>query len=471
MNASNILNKVFRERWNSEGLVVNNRSFLYKDIYQKALAIKLHLNKLGCNEGDKLILKLPNGSVFFHSYLASIIGGFTFIPINIDTTDDNFLLIKNKVNPKLIIDDEKKLGDLKTFSVRYPDFNYPINQDAGIFFTSGTTGSPKGVAHTLNNLVLNAISFNSMMGIEDTCRLYHIFPMSYMAGFLNSILLPIVSGGTVILGNQFNAMNVFGFWDDILHKKINTLWLSPTMAYMLTKINRDKNIKEKIKDKLSNIFSATAPLQAHIKKSFHETFGYYLQNSYGMSELLLVSAQNIHEAGSNETSGTMLPEILSKTEFNKQSNSYELLIKTPFMLSNYFMSDEVNYIDSKGYFITGDIAKVDDKKLDITGRIKDIIIRGGINISPREIERVIYSNKIVKEVFVIGQPDEFWGEIIIVFLSINLSCDVKKVKKEINKICKSNLPSSMMPDKFIYVDNLPKTLSGKIERRKLVEFL
>ena len=471
MNASSILNKVFKERWNSEGLVINNQSFLYKDIYQKALAIKLKLNKLGCNEGDKLILKLPNGSVFFHSYLASIIGGFTFIPINIDKTDDNFLFIKNKVNPKLIIDDEKILGNLESISVKYPNFNYPSNQDAGVFFTSGTTGSPKGVAHTLDNLVLNAKSFNTMLGIQHTCRLYHIFPMSYMAGFLNSLLLPIVSGGTVVIGNQFNAMNIFGFWEDVLDKKINTLWLSPTMAYMLTKINRDKKIEEKIKDKLLNIFSATAPLQAHIKKTFYESFGYYLQNSYGMTELLLVSAQSMNEAGLNETSGTMLPEIISKTEFNKQSKNHELLIKTPFMLSNYFMSDEANHLDSKGYFITGDIAKVDGKKLDITGRIKDIVIRGGINISPREIERVIYSNKIVKEVFVIGKPDEFWGEIIIVFLSIDLACDVKKVKKDIHNICKSKLPSSMMPDKFIYVDNLPKTLSGKIERRKLVEFL
>ena len=264
---------------------------------------------------------------------------------------------------------------------------------------------------------------------------------------------------------RLNAMNIFGFWEEVLDKKINTLWLSPTMAYMLTKINRDKNIKKKIKDKLSNIFSATAPLQEHIKNSFYETFGYYLQNSYGMSELLLVSAQNIHEASTNNSAGTILPEVLSKTEINKQSNNYELLIKTPFMFSNYFMSDEVDHTDRMGFFITGDIAKVDCKKLNIIGRIKDIIIRGGINISPREIEEVIYSNKNVKEVSVIGQIDEFWGEIIIVFLAADTSGD-NKIKSEIQSICKSNLPSSMVPDKFIYVDNLPKTLSGKIDRRK-----
>ena len=471
MNASSILNKVFIERWNSVGLVVDNNSYLYKDIYQKALAIKLHFDKLGCIEGDKLILKLPNGSFFFHTYLASIIGSFTFIPINNDITDNNFLLIKDWVKPKLIIEDEKILKNLEIYSVESPDFNFPVNQDAGIFFTSGTTGSPKGVAHTLNNLILNASSFNKMLGIKDTCRLYHIFPMSYMAGFLNSILLPIISGGTVILGNQLNAMNIFGFWEEILDKKINTLWLSPTMAYMLTKINRDKNIKKKIKDKFSNIFSATAPLQAHIKNSFYESFGYYLQNSYGMSELLLVSAQNMHEASLNNSAGTILPEVLSKTEINKQSNNYGLLIKTPFMLSNYFMSDEEQHIDRSGFFITGDIATVDCKKLNIIGRIKDIIIRGGINISPREIERVFFSNKNVREVSVIGQIDEFWGEIIIVFLVVDPSDDIKKVKEEIQNICKNKLPSSMMPDKFIYVDNLPKSLSGKIERRKLLKYL
>ena len=309
------------------------------------------------------------------------------------------------------------------------------------FETSGTTGEPTRITHSLDAMIANAEAFNKFVGINTATRMYHCLPKTHMSGFLNTILCPMRAGGTVAFGPTFSAQTASNFWADIQDSRANTAWITPTIAAMLLRMNRlDKHVTRRYGVRLHTVFCGTAPLPIKIRNEWLDTFGVPLQESYGTSELMLVSVQSREQAIEGHNVGSLLPGIEASS-----GDGGELVICSPF---------------SRHGQHTGDIGEYKDSRLTITGRIKDLIKRGGVAVSPVRIEEAVRKVSGVSEAAAIGQPDDFWVEKTVVFSE---GGDVATIRE----YCRDNLPKSHWPDVIEIVDKLPRNAMGKVIKGEL----
>jgi long-chain acyl-CoA synthetase len=304
-----------------------------------------------------------------------------------------------------------------------------------VFETSGTTDEPKRIEHTLEAMMANAKAFNAAVGINRHTRMYHCLPKAHMAGFLNTILCPTLAGGTVAFGPMFSAQTAGSFWVDFLDSGANAVWITPTIAAMLLKLNRSNS---RWIEGLENVFCGTAPLPFKVRTEWLETFHVPLQESYGTSEHMLVSVQGDEDALTEHNVGRVIPGVTVEIGDNSEI-----------------------IVNGTG---TGDQGDIKDGKLTITGRIKDLIIRGGFNVSAMMVEEAARGVPGVTDAAAIGQPDEFWGEKIVVFAE---GGGMGAVMAH----CQKALPKSHWPDRIEIVDKLPRNEMGKVKKGELKAIL
>lgn len=472
MTASAQMNRVFAASWTQPALVTDERSFSYGELYAQAAGILDWLAAQGCRAGDTVALRLPNGWPFAAAYLACILGRYRFVPVNLELNLDDQRYILDRVSARVVLEDAQALADLAPAEAVAPAFDYPSGEVAAVFFTSGTTGRPKGVCHTLDALVGNVLAFNQRQGLDGDTRLYHVLPMAYMAGFLNTLLSPWMAGGTVLLGPRFRPADALRFWHRPLAWQANSIWLTPTLAAVLVRMNRNLDIACQVGGNMRNVFCGTAPLPIAVRQAFSTTFGCPLQESYGMSEVLLVSAQTRAEAGTQINVGHLLPRVYATFRAVPERCEQELVIHTPYTLASYLLEDgEGSPLLADGGMPSGDVGRMEDDALVITGRLKDIIIRGGLNVSPVAVEDVLLRELGVLEAAVVGLPHDFWGESIVAFIVAKTGEDVDTLMANLNRRCAKELGEGMRPDRYVWLDALPRASTGKVQKHVLREQL
>jgi len=350
---------------------------------------------------------------------------------------------------------------------------YPSIDDVSIFkkieyntpflitFTSGSTGKPKGVIHSFNNLVHSALSFNSKFNFDERNIFYHNLPMSYMAGILNLFILPLVSKSKIIIGKRFDISEIPYFWKIPKKYAANTFWFNPTILELLLKLDRGQEGVEYLHN--SNVIGcvATAPLREETKNDFELKYGIKLFESYGLSETLFVST-NYPKNDKPNYVGKPLPDIqLSFSDDN------EIVVDVPWMFLGYLNQNDDEVIDSKKY-LSGDYGMLDGGNfLKITGRKKDLIIKGGINISPKRIEDFISKYNIFDEYAVLGFEDKFFSEKIICFFVPKKNILIESKKKNLNLDISKKLGHDYHIDEFFELNHIPKTTNGKTDKPKI----
>ena len=286
----------------------------YKELFDEIINLTIKIKKKKLNKVS-ILCRLDNSIEYIILYLTCIYNNYTIIPINKNADKYFQKKIINYLKPNFIIDKPKDLVNLVLKNKSKPKFS------GALFFTSGTTSYPKGILHDYNNLINNAQVFLNHNKIKKI-NLYHVFPMSYMAGFLNSILLPIMSSGTISYDGQFSPAIYLNFWKNIIKYKINTLWLSPSMIHILNKIKLSSKTKKIIKKQVNYVFVGTAPFPSEDRKKFYKLTGLKCLESYGMTELLFISCQ---KKDTDFGAGKLLEKIKIKIK-NKQ-----MILNTPFI--------------------------------------------------------------------------------------------------------------------------------------------
>ena len=373
---------------------------LINDVNNLIVVIK----KKKINSKDLIAVEIEDSYFFVVAALACIEGGYSFLPINFKSTYLEKKKIINYCKPKLIlrVKNKKFLFKKKTNKVE------KLKKQICIFFTSGTTAFPKGVCHTPQNLINNAIKFNKIIGIKKKKNFLHLFPMYYMAGFLNSIICPLLAGNKIVLFNKSSVSNYFNFWEDIVKYKINYFWASPSIVNIIYEQRINKNFLKKIKSTLNFIMVGTAPFHNHLKNKFKKKFHIKCLESYGSSEMLLVSTNLINKSFG---SGKLLDGIKIKKDSSKN-----LLISSPFKFYGYLKKKNLIELNKDEYFNSGDTFEKKKDFIKLTGRTKDIIIKEGINISPKYLEDQLLKIKFINEAAVIGLKNKLYGEIPIAFI-------------------------------------------------------
>lgn len=349
-----------------------------------------------------------------------------------------------------------------------------LNDLAAIQYTAGTTGIPRGAMLTHRNLIMNAVQVAKCfpdleVGKENTLS---VLPFFHIFGLTVCLNLAVLTGETMILVPKFSGKKVKGFLKIIEKYKPS---LFPAVPTIYAAIN---NFKDTYKYDLSSIkfcISGGAPLPGEIQRRFQEITGAVLVEGYGLSEASPVTHCNPLDKEKNIIGSIGLPisDTVAKIidpETGKDlptGEIGELVVKGPQVMQGYWNHEkETAKVLRDGWLHTGDLAKVDKNGyFYIVDRIKDLIIVGGFNVYPREVEEILYKHPKISEATVIGVHDDYKGEAVKAFVVLREG--VEATAEEIKGYCRKNLTRYKIPKYIEFKDELPKSLVGKIIKRSL----
>lgn len=455
----NILIKdIFKQNWNNDFIFSpkENITYSYGDFFSKSLSYYYYFKKNNVGRQDKIAVILENSVELLAIYIASLVGNNIVVPIDPDSGLDYKNNILNSYDIKYIVEspiDKYEYFNIDTINlIDNIDFNIPYL----LTHTSGTSGVTKGVLHSFNNLCNSALDFAKKLEYNDKSIFYHNLPMTYMAGILNQFIMPLVSKSKIVIGNKFSVQEIFRFWEIPVKYGCNVLWLNPTIISLLNQLDRSNDGIEYLKNNKVKISVGTAPLYEEVKCLFEKKYKTRLYRSYGLSELLFVTTEYEDLPPIPMSVGEILDNIDVKLD------NGEILIDTKWQLIKYYNDNLDNYM-SGSFYKTGDIGIIKNNQLIINGRKKDIIIKGGINISPVELENFLLGLNVLKEAAIIGIQDKTVVETIVLFYTADNTIDTGYI----NNLIVKHYGNSHKIDKFIMLDNIPKNLNGKIDKKEL----
>lgn len=351
------------------------------------------------------------------------------------------------------------------------------NAVAWLFFTSGTTGRSKGVMITHANLVNVALNFLSdMQPVSQGDALVHVAPLSHGSGIYS---IPYwIKGGTQILPESggFDEIELFSLLDT--HQRIS-LFAAPTMVQRMVRHANENNVRPA---GLRALLVGGAPFYIEDIKAAVQCFGPKIAQVYGQGEspmtIARISAEQLGAAvngGDNELLGSvgfpMTSVQLSIADGDGRpvpaGELGEVIVRGPVVMAGYWNNPQATastILD--GALRTGDIGLIDKRGLlHLRDRSKDVIISGGTNIYPREVEEVLLKHPGVAEVSVVGAPDPEWGESVVAFIVRQQNAAVEDA--DLDAHCLSSIARFKRPKRYIYVSELPKNGIGKVLKREL----
>lgn len=342
---------------------------------------------------------------------------------------------------------------------------------AVLIYTGGTTGKPKGVMLSHRALVVNASQVVAWGQMVPADRVLAVLPLFHGFGMSVGMNAPLITGAASVLVPRYNAGDLL----QVIHRQRPTLFAGvPTMYIGM--INHP-DLKRYDLSSLRGCFAGAAALPAEVKRRWEELTGGRLLEGYGLTEAVTAKSANPYR-GLNKTGSIGLPfpdtvmeivDIETGEKVLKPGEIGEIRLKSPDLMLGYWNRPEETAAALRGgWLYTGDLGKMDeDGYFYIVERKKDLIITGGFNVYPREVEDVLYLHPAVKEASVIGVPDEYRGEAVKAFVVLREG--MTATEAEIMAFCREHLTPYKVPRQVEFVPDLPKSAIGKVLRRALRE--
>lgn len=365
---------------------------------------------------------------------------------------------------------------LKTSPAIEPAIDFNFEEDLALLqYTGGTTGFPKGVMLTHKNLIANTRMCAEWL-TEPNSRheppvILGILPIFHVYGMTTVLLYTVMQGGKMVLLPKFNAEMIL----KTIQKQRPTLFPGAPTIY-IGLINHPQ-IKKYDLSSIKACISGSAPLPAEVQEQFEELTGGKLVEGYGLTESSPVTHanllfENIRQKNSigipwPDTDAMIVDESIERPKPNGEIG--ELVVKGPQIMKGYWNRPEENAMTlEQGWLKTGDLGYMDDEGFFyIVDRKKDVIIAGGYNIYPREVEEVLYEHPDVVECVAAGVPDPYRGETVKAYIVLREGATT--TEEDLNKFCRENLAAYKVPRIYEFRTELPKTAVGKILRRALID--
>jgi long-chain acyl-CoA synthetase len=526
-----LFNETVVTNGDSTALIYFGKTLTYTQLSDQVAKMANSLKDLKVGKGGKLALILPNCPQFVIGYYAGLFTGATVVPVNPLSTETELLHIfqdstvsvvicldlladrVERVRDRLKASGEEEIAkhvyytSLKDYMPFPLKLLYPFKQKlspeakvclagaeaykslingsssvevpqvdlhkdiAVLIYTGGTTGKPKGVMLSHHALVVNASQVKAWVEMNESERLLTVLPVFHGFGMSVCMNGPIASGASIILVPRFEAGDVLKNIDR--HKP--TLFAGvPTMFIAL--INHPK-LNDYSLSSLRACYVGAAALPPEIKKQFEGLTGARLMEGYGLTESVTAICANPY-TGENKTGsiGMPFPDVImgirdmeSGEEELSAGEVGEIVLKSPSVMLGYYNRPmETAGALRNGWLYTGDVGMMDaDGYFYIVDRKKDMIISGGFNVYPREVEDILYSHPAVKEASVIGVPDPYKGERVKAYVTLKEGANSGET--EIITFCKQHLSPYKVPRQVEFCQELPKTAIGKVLKRALRE--
>ncbi|WP_027963868.1 fatty acid--CoA ligase family protein [Halalkalibacillus halophilus] len=506
MNLSDQLSLTARDHLSKAAYVFNGEETDYKTLEGSVTKFASSLQDLGYKKGDHIALVVGNTPHFVIGLYGALRLGLTVIPVNPIYTAQEISYIINNGDVKGVITLDVLMEKFEQMGEMIPDVeNYIVGETdpslrgresnlkdktydfttlvqkgsleldrptlkeddtAVILYTSGTTGKPKGAMLTHKNLYSNARDTAEYLDINENDRVIAALPMFHVFCLTVALNAPLVNGSTILIVPKFSPDAVF----QVAREQEATVFAGvPTMYNYLLQY---PNEEEKDFSKIRLCISGGASMPVALLEKFEQNFNVQVSEGYGLSEASPVTCFNPldrpRKAGSIGTDITNVDNkvVDENGEEVPRGQVGELTVKGPNVMKGYYkMPEETNASIKDGWLFTGDMAQQDEEGyFYIVDRKKDLILVGGYNVYPREVEEVLYGHDHITEVAVIGVPDPNLGEAVIAFV---VSDDESVTTEELQSLCAEQLAKYKLPKEINFLDELPKNTTGKILRRSL----
>jgi malonyl-CoA/methylmalonyl-CoA synthetase len=468
-----------RGRRDAPGLEFAGRTFTFGEIDARSNRLAQLLAQRGLKAGDRLCLYLANCVEMIDLFLACVKLGVIFVPINILYRDREMGHILSDAEPRALVASEfgERLHNLPVWrpaelseaAAVLPDERPNVTLDgdapAGIIYTSGTTGTSKGAVLTHNNFVVNAVNLTTCWQITSADRFLLGLPLFHVHGLGNGLHCWLASGCRMRLLERFEAQNAAATFLDF---RPSLFFGVPTIYVRLLDVPDDA--AREIGRAMRLFVSGSAPLPAQVLEEFRAKFGHTILERYGMSETFMnISNPYVGERRPGSI-GVPLPGV-SVLNLNKDGQPVadgetgELFLKGSNIFAGYWRRpDATQAAFVNGYFRTGDLAvRSADGYYTLCGRRSDLIISGGFNIYPREIEEFLQEQAEVAEAAVVGVADRVRGEVPVAYIVLKAEVEVGALERR----CRDKLASFKVPREFIAIERLPRNAMGKIQKHLL----
>ncbi|MBU0477140.1 acyl--CoA ligase [bacterium] len=448
----------------------------------------------GVKQGDRVTAVIKNSPEYCFFYFATIRIGAIFNPMPFTSHKEEIKRNIRYVKPYMVLIDGRRFAEFegeegnflevpvdkeKTFEKRLmsisENLEYKIdineNKPACLYYSSGTTGDPKGILFSHKNMITNISSICRGFRFSKEQEVHLVFlPLGHTASTNYSFLPCMYIGGKMVLAESFwHIRNKI--WQLIQEYSVTYMETVPTILYSILNIYKDTmeyNISS-----MRFVGCGSAPLQKNIQIEFEKRYNLKAGNLYGLSETGPTHIDYPLEENWSPGSIGFPLDINEVKIFDRHGNELgpnqmgEIVVKGPNVFIGYFENDSLySKVVHNGYFHTGDTGYKDaEGRFYYVDRIKDLIIKGGTNIAPGEIDEVLLLHPAIKESVTIGIPDEMFGEEIKSFVVLK---DVLSVSSdEILKHCRKYLPVLKLPKEIEIIESIPKTHSGKLLRKAL----
>ena len=449
MNLLHLFDLSLINRAEAIALEWNGTTYTFGDLERRSNRVAHALAARGFVKGDRLCVYLANSVELIELFLACVKLGVIFVPINILYREREIAHITNDAEPREVLTAPIEPGHVETRPVTQLDGDTP----AAIIYTSGTTGASKGAVLTHNNFLANTVNLLTCWQITAADRLFLALPLFHIHALGNGLHTWLASGCRMRLLERFDHRTAV---DDLLVFQPTLVFGVPTMYVRLLETPADA--AKAIGETMRLFVSGSAPLPAHVLEQFRERFGHTILERYGMTETFMnISNPYVGERRAG-TVGFPLPGVSVRIEDG------ELLVKGPNVFAGYWRRPDATAaaFTPDGFFRTGDLATVDaDGYFTLLGRKSDLIISGGFNIYPREIEELLLEQRGVAEAAVVGEADPLRGEVPVAYLVGAFDAE------ELARVCREQLASFKVPRRFVKVEAIPRTALGKVQKHLL----
>src|SRR5690625_897402 len=489
--------------------------YTYAEINKRVNQLSHGLASLGVKKGDRVAYLAPNTLEMYEGFYGIFQVGAAMVSLNTRLKPQDYLYILNHSESKVLFVDhelvsliEPVIHELKTIEtiivhgatvkkdnrIAYPNWlesqsdgpfpraDLDENDLATLLYTSGTTGKPKGVMLTHRNNYMHAMSAMHHLRVSDKDTLMHILPMFHVNGW-GSPFYYTANGSTQVMQKHIEPAQIL---DKVKKYGVTVMHMAPTVLNGI--IDKFAETKPQIEQDVRIVLAGAAPPQAFIKQ-VEEEIGWEFYQVYGMTESSPLSLASYMSSEDTDLTGDDYYYMKAKAGYemigtkvrvvnefhqdvaNDGTEVGEIIVKGNGVMEGYWKNEEeTNRTIVDGWLHTGDMGTIDERgRINVVDRKKDIIISGGGNNSSIEVEGVFYDQPAVQEVAIIATPHEKWGE--TPHASVVLREGHMVTEQELIDFSRERLAHFKCPKTITFMDELPKTASGKILKVKLREMV
>ena len=470
---------------NTDGTIIS-----YKELDEQSAKYANGFSRLGLVSGDRVSVQVHKSPEVIFIYLACLRSNLIFHPLNTAYKESELTFFLNDAKPSVFICEKNIFENISLLNLtEQPEYVFTLISEhqnsiqtikeegahkvsdcasehtACLLYSSGTTGKPKGIMLSHGNIGSNTLVLKEVWGFDENDCLLHSLPIYHVHGLFVALGCALLSGSKLLWTDSFQANQAIQ-----LLPKCTVMMGVPTYY---TRLLSEENLDKKVVENIRLFISGSAPLLEETFSQFHERTGAFILERYGMTETNIISSNPLNDYRKSGTVGKSLPgqDLRIVDDESKELDIEEIgniQVKGPNVFTGYWNLPEKTEEDftEDGFFNTGDMGYLDtDGYLTIVGRTKDMIISGGLNVYPKEIESIIDDLDEVEESAVIGIKDDDLGEKVVAIVVKKSESHLSE--NELISLLKGNIAGFKVPKEIFFLHELPRNAMGKVQKNIL----